>query len=87
VPDWPLRADLRWVDLNSEDIIDVNRALDELEKVDERKVRLVEMRYFLGCTLAESADLLEVSTATAERDLTVVRSWLYSRLRGESASV
>ncbi|MGC9948003.1 MAG: sigma-70 family RNA polymerase sigma factor [Bryobacteraceae bacterium] len=86
VPDLPLSEDLPWIDLNSEDVIDVNRALDELEKVDARKVRLVEMRYFLGCTLEESADLLEVSTATAERDLTVVRSWLYSRLRGESAS-
>jgi RNA polymerase sigma factor (TIGR02999 family) len=76
----PLNDEIPWVDLNSEDVIDVNCALDELEKVDVRKVHLVELRYFLGCTVAECAELLEISTATAERDLRMMRSWLYSKL-------
>ncbi len=76
----PLNDEIPWVNLNSNDIIDVNRALEELEAIDARKVRLVELRYFLGCTLAEAAALLGISTATADRDLVFLRSWLYSRL-------
>jgi RNA polymerase sigma factor (TIGR02999 family) len=77
----PLSEEIPWVNLNSGDVLDVNLALDELETVDPRKVRLAELNYFLGCTAAESAALLGISVATAERDLTLVRSWLRSRLR------
>jgi RNA polymerase sigma factor (TIGR02999 family) len=80
----PLNEEIPWIDLNSEDVIDVNLALDEMEAIDPRKVRLVELRYFLGCTLAESAELAGVSSATAERDLALIKSWLYVRLRGGS---
>jgi RNA polymerase sigma factor (TIGR02999 family) len=76
----PLCDEVPWVNLNSVDVLDLNLALEELDSVDPRKVRLVELRYFLGCTLAESAELLAISTATAERDLTLARTWLYSRL-------
>jgi RNA polymerase sigma factor (TIGR02999 family) len=79
-PHLPLNDEIPWVNLNSEDVLDLNRALDELDAVDPRKVRLVELRYFLGCTLPESAALLSVSTATAERDLTLARAWLYAKL-------
>jgi RNA polymerase sigma factor (TIGR02999 family) len=84
----PLSDEIPWVNLNSEDLLDLNRALDELDAVDPRKVLLVELRYFLGCTLPESAALLAISTATAERDLTLARTWLYSRLmlKRESAA-
>jgi RNA polymerase sigma factor (TIGR02999 family) len=84
-PNLPLNDEIPWINLNSEDAIDIGTALDELEKVDARKVRLVELRYFLGCTLDESAEFLEISTATAERDLKLVRSWMYARLRGQPA--
>jgi RNA polymerase sigma factor (TIGR02999 family) len=77
----PLSEELAWIDLNSADMIDINRALEELESVDARKVRLAELRFFLGCTIPESAALLGVSTATAERDLVLLRSWLYARLK------
>lgn len=88
-PHIPLNDDMPWVNVNGDDVIDVNRALDELEAVDPRKVRLVELRYFLGCTVPEAAALLEVSTATVERDLTMVKSWLYAKLvlpRGSGSS-
>ena len=81
----PLNDQIPWVDLNSGDIIDINQALDELEAVDARKVRLAELNYFLGCTVAESAALLGISVATAERDLMLVRSWLRSRLVHKNA--
>ncbi|MBZ5604548.1 MAG: sigma-70 family RNA polymerase sigma factor [Acidobacteriia bacterium] len=76
----PLSNEIAWFSLTSADAIDVNRALDDLETVDPRKVRLVELRYFLGCTVPESASLLNISVATAERDLLMVRNWLHSRL-------
>lgn len=81
LPRVPLNDEIPWVNVNSEEALDVNRALDELEMLDPRKVRLVELRYFLGCTVPEAADLLEISVATAERDLVMVRAWLYSKLR------
>ncbi len=80
LPHVPLSDEMPWVNVNGDDVIDVNRALDELEAVDPRKVRLVELRYFLGCTVPEAAALLDISTATVERDLTMVRSWLYAKL-------
>jgi len=80
LPHVPLNDEIPWVNLNSVDIIDVHRALDELEKIDSRKVRLLELRYFLGCTVEEAAELVGVSDATAERDLRLVRAWLYSTL-------
>jgi RNA polymerase sigma factor (TIGR02999 family) len=78
----PLDHEIPWINLNNNDLLDLNRSLDELEAVDPRKVRLVELRYFLGCTIAEAAELLEISTATAERDLVLARSWLHARLTG-----
>ncbi len=80
LPHVPLNDEIPWVNLNGEEVIDLNRALDELETVDPRKVRLVELRYFLGCTVPEAAEVLKISTPTAERDLTLVRAWLYSKL-------
>jgi RNA polymerase sigma factor (TIGR02999 family) len=76
----PLCDEVPWVNLNGVDVLDLNRALDELDSVDPRTVRLVELRYFIGCTLSESAEILGISTATAERGLTLARTWLYSRL-------
>ncbi len=81
----PLSDELPWIDLDSGDAIDVNRALDEMEAIDARKVRLVELRYFLGCTVEECAELADISTATVERDLALIRSWLYVRLRGAAS--
>lgn len=75
-----LSDEIPWINLNSADVVDLNHALNELETVDPRKVRLVELRYFLGCTVTECAELASISTATAERDLTLARTWLYSRL-------
>jgi RNA polymerase sigma factor (sigma-70 family) len=75
----------RGVDAASEEMIALNSALDELEKVDPRKVRVIELRFFLGCSNEETADLLEVSRATVVRDLEFGKAWLYRRLTGLSS--
>lgn len=76
----PLSDDLPWVDIGSPELLDLNRALEELGKLDARKVQLVELRYFLGCTAEETAECMQSSKATVDRDLRFVRSWLYRRI-------
>lgn len=76
----PLSDDLVWVDIGSPELLDLNHALDELGALDAGKVQLVELRYFLGCTAEETADLMQVSKSTVDRDLRFAKSWLYRRL-------
>jgi len=79
-----LNEQIPWVKIGSESLIDLNRALDELNVIDPYKVQLVELRYFLGCTAEETAALLQVSKATVDRDLRFIKSWLYRRLYPEA---
>jgi RNA polymerase sigma factor (TIGR02999 family) len=76
----PLSDDLVWVSVGSPELLDLNHALDELGALDAYKVQLVELRYFLGCTAEETADLLQVSKSTVDRDLKFTKSWLYRRV-------
>jgi RNA polymerase sigma factor (TIGR02999 family) len=62
------------------DVLDLERALVELEALDPRKGRAVELSYFGGLSDAEVAAELEVSTATIKRDLRTARAWLASSL-------
>ena len=81
----PLSDQLPWVNLNGPEYIDLDAALDELEKIDPRKAQVIELCHLLGCTTNETAEILHISVATAERDLKFARGWLYRRLRpGES---
>jgi RNA polymerase sigma factor (TIGR02999 family) len=65
----------------SADILDMDRALQELHKLDPRKSRMVELRFFLGSTAEETADILQMSKATVDRELKFARGWLYDRLQ------
>jgi RNA polymerase sigma factor (TIGR02999 family) len=76
----PLSDDLPWVGIGSVELIELNRALDALALVDAQKVQLVELRYFLGCTADETAELMNISKATVNRDLNYARAWLYRRI-------
>ena len=76
----PLSDDLPWVDIGSPELLDLNRALDELSGLDTYKTQLVELRYFLGCTAEETASVMQISKATVDRDLKFVKSWLYRRV-------
>jgi RNA polymerase sigma factor (TIGR02999 family) len=76
----PLSDALAWVDIGSPELLDLNRALDELGALDPEKVQLVELRCFLGCTAEETAALMQVSKSTVDRDLKFIKSWLYRRI-------
>jgi RNA polymerase sigma factor (TIGR02999 family) len=81
----PLHEEMAWIDAASEEMLALNSALNELETVDARKVRVIELRYFLGCTNDEAAEVLDVSRVTVDRDLEFAKAWLYRRLTGSSS--
>jgi RNA polymerase sigma-70 factor (ECF subfamily) len=58
------------------DILDLNRALDELAALDPRQARIVELRVFAGLNIDEIAEVVAVSPATVKRDWSVARLWL-----------
>ena len=76
----PLSDDLVWVNIGSPELLDLNQALDELGALDAHKVQLVELRCFLGCTAEETADLMQVSKSTVDRDFKFTKSWLFRRM-------
>ena len=76
----PLHEEMAWIDASGEEMMALDAALDKLESIDERKVRVIELRFFLGCTNDEAAELLTVSRATIERDLEFGKTWLYQQL-------
>jgi RNA polymerase sigma factor (sigma-70 family) len=62
------------------DILALNQALEGLADVDSDLAKIVELRYFAGLTLDETADVLGTSPQTVSRDWTVARAWLARRL-------
>jgi RNA polymerase sigma factor (TIGR02999 family) len=76
----PLREELVWIDAKPAEMIDLDRVLLELESLDARKCRMVELRFFLGFTAEETAELMQTSKASVDRDMKFVRAWLYERL-------
>ncbi|MEM8930848.1 MAG: sigma-70 family RNA polymerase sigma factor [Acidobacteriota bacterium] len=66
------------------DILALDLALEELAKFDPRKARVVELRFFGGLTIDESAEALDVGHATVERDLKLAKAWLARHLQSPS---
>lgn len=64
-----------------EEILAVHQALERLAKINPRQEKLLELRYFAGFSVAETAEILGVSVPTVVRDWKAVRSWLYGTLR------
>ncbi len=63
------------------DALALDQALEALEALDPRKVRIVELRYFAGLGMSDIAELLDISRATAQRDWEVARAFLYQTLK------
>lgn len=62
------------------DLVALDEALKELAELDERQARIVELRFFGGCTIEEIAELLEAGRRTIDRDWLAAKAWLYCRL-------
>jgi RNA polymerase sigma factor (TIGR02999 family) len=66
------------------DLVALDDALNALARVDPRKVRVVEMRFFGGLSVEETATVLKVSPVTVRRDWSSAKIWLYRELAGET---
>jgi RNA polymerase sigma factor (TIGR02999 family) len=76
-----LEEGMVWQGAASPSVLDLDRVLDELQAIDDRKCRIIELRFFLGFTLEETAELVGLSKASVERELKFSRAWLYERLQ------
>ncbi len=77
----PLHDDLAWVDANSADMLAFDQAMQELEQLDREQAELFSIRFVLGCTSEETAELTGLSKATVDRRVRLARGWLFTRLR------
>ena len=67
------------------DLVAINDALEALARVDERKSRVIELRFFGGLSVDETAVALRVSPDTVTRDWRIARTWLLRELRGKQS--
>ncbi|MEJ0034960.1 MAG: ECF-type sigma factor [Gammaproteobacteria bacterium] len=80
----PLDEDIAWISVGSLDMLELDQGLEALSRIDAAKVQLIELRYFLGCTAEEAAEITKVSKATVDRELKFARSWLFRYMDGTS---
>lgn len=66
----------------AQELIKIDAALDNLAEINERYSKVVEMRFFGEMTIRETAEALDVSESTVERDWVKARGWLYKELKG-----
>jgi RNA polymerase sigma-70 factor, ECF subfamily len=67
------------------DVVALDESLERLATLDERQSRVVELRFFGGLTVEETAEVLNVSPATVKNDWRLARAWLYSELERSEA--
>lgn len=66
----------------AEELINIDTALKELEKLNARLCKVVEMRFFGEMTIPQTAEVLDISESTVKRDWMKARGWLYNKLKG-----
>ncbi len=71
------------VESRAAEILDLERAVERLSALDERLVRVVELRFYSGLSVDESAEVLGVNARTVKRDWRKARAFLYRELHGE----
>jgi RNA polymerase sigma-70 factor, ECF subfamily len=71
---------------NPVDLILLNTALEELEAMDPRKTRIVEMRFFAGLSIEEIAELEGLAVSTVHRDLKLAKVWLFRAIQDRKDS-
>lgn len=81
----PLEPDLE-ISMRARELIQLDDALDCLERHDRQQARVVELRFFGGLTVEETAEVLGVSPRTVKRDWAVARAWLHGELSDSRAN-
>ncbi len=64
------------------DIVLLDDALEKLARLDARQSRIVELRFFAGLSVEDTAGVMEISTATVKREWSSARAWLFRELKG-----
>jgi RNA polymerase sigma-70 factor (ECF subfamily) len=88
IPNAPLEAASHVGQVADVDLVDqiaLDRALSKLEALDGPAARLVELRFYGGLTVEETAEMLGTSVSTVKRDWTAARAWLYREMSGSAA--
>ena len=67
-------------DVNQPDIMDLDAALSELAEFDAHQAKIVELRFFVGLSVDETACALDISPATVKREWAIAKAWIYRRL-------
>lgn len=70
----------------ADDFVALDEAMNELARVDPRKAQVVELRFFGGLSVEETAEVLKISSVTVMRDWTTAKAWLYRELTGGTSS-
>ena len=83
----PLNEALVFSPEQSEELVRLNEALERLSKLDARQSRIVELRFFGGLSVEETAEFLAISPKTVKRDWSVAKAWLHGELRQTHADV
>jgi RNA polymerase sigma factor (TIGR02999 family) len=65
------------------DVVALDEALDRLAQIDEQQSRVVELRFFSGLTVEETAEVMGISKATVKRDWSMAKAWLHRELSGD----
>lgn len=77
-------ADADQASHRSADMLALDEALIKLAQIDDRRSHLVELRFFAGLTIEETANLLGISVRTVYREWDLARAWLFRELRGQA---
>ena len=67
------------------DVVALDEALERLARVDEQQSRVVELRFFSGLSVEETAEVMGISKSTVKRDWSMAKAWLHRELSGEIA--
>jgi RNA polymerase sigma-70 factor (ECF subfamily) len=81
----PLDEALAFTPQHSDELLKLDEALDRLAKLDARQSRIVELRFFAGLSVDETAEFLGISPKTVKRDWAVARAWLHAEVSGSDA--
>jgi RNA polymerase sigma-70 factor, ECF subfamily len=77
---------LTFSDSQSEELVRLDEALARLARLDARQSRVIELRFFAGLSVEETAEVIGVSPKTVKRDWSVARAWLHRELRGTTGT-
>ena len=81
-----IAEDVAAIEMQNVDLIALDTSLTKLEQIDPQQCRIVELRFFSGLSIEDTADALGISPATVKRDWAMAKAWLYREISGSPAS-